>query len=78
MPARRFIPYTTVAAGLWATLFCLLGYSFWHSFGELMRITRQGTLGFAIAIGLVVATVAVYRYVRERRSWRGASAPATE
>lgn len=78
MPARRFIPYTTVAAGLWATSFCLLGYVFWHSFGELMGVARQGTLGFGIAVGVIVAAVAMYRHVRQRQSRRGARAPASE
>lgn len=78
MPVRRFVPYTTIAAGLWATLFCLLGYAFWHSFGELMQIARQGTLGFGIAVGVIVGTVALYRQVQQRRSQRTASASASE
>ena len=30
LPVRRFLPYDIVAAGAWATTFCLLGYIFWQ------------------------------------------------
>jgi membrane protein DedA with SNARE-associated domain len=61
MPARRFIPYTTIAAGIWATTFCVLGYLFWHSLDQLIEITKQGTFGLAAAILLVAGTLVLYR-----------------
>ena len=30
MELRKFLPYDVLGAGLWATLFCLLGYFFWQ------------------------------------------------
>ena len=68
MPARRFIPYTTVASGLWAATFCGLGYAFWESLDELLALTRQGTvvLGAAIAMGAVAVVLR-----RRRQTARG-------
>ena len=31
MELRKFLPYDVLGAGLWAALFCLLGYFFWQS-----------------------------------------------
>jgi undecaprenyl-diphosphatase len=68
MPARRFIPCSTIASGVWAGSFCLLGYVFWHSLPELIEITRRGTLAFAGAVAVAVAGVALYRHLRRRRA----------
>ncbi|HEX4008443.1 MAG TPA: DedA family protein [Solirubrobacteraceae bacterium] len=57
MPARRFIPLTTIASGAWAATFCTLGFLFWHSLDELLVITEKGSLALvgllALAAGLV-------------------------
>lgn len=63
MPARRFIPLTTLAAGIWAATFCVLGYFFWHSLDQLIALTKQGTFALAAVIALVVAAIAVYRHL---------------
>src|SRR5438067_1628920 len=34
MPARRFIPATFIAAGIWSAAFSVLGYVCWHSFDQ--------------------------------------------
>lgn len=65
MPPRRFIPYTTVAAGLWATAFCLLGSAFWQSLDQLLAITKQGSFALAAVIVVAVGAVALYRRVTE-------------
>jgi membrane protein DedA with SNARE-associated domain/membrane-associated phospholipid phosphatase len=65
MPFRRFIPYSIVGTGLWATTFCVLGYIFWRSFDQLAHIAGQAILGFGVIVGLVVAIVMAYR----RRVW---------
>lgn len=63
MDPRRFIPYTTVAAGLWATTFCLLGSAFWQSLDQLLAITKQGSVALAAVIVVAVGAVALYRRV---------------
>jgi membrane protein DedA with SNARE-associated domain len=67
MPARRFIPYTTLAAGLWASSFCLLGYAFWQSLDQLLAITRQGTLAFGAVIAVGFSALLLYRRLHARR-----------
>jgi undecaprenyl-diphosphatase len=65
MSARRFIPATFVAAGLWSATFSTLGYLFWESFDQAAAIAKEGT--FALA-GLLVAgglVVAAYRTLRD-------------
>ncbi|MGB0094740.1 MAG: DedA family protein [Solirubrobacteraceae bacterium] len=67
MPARRFIPYTTLAAGLWASTFCLLGYAFWQSFDQLLAITRQGTLAVSAVLAIGFGVLLLDRRRRARR-----------
>jgi membrane protein DedA with SNARE-associated domain len=66
MPARRFAAYTTIASGLWAATFSLLGYAFWQSLDELLALTRQGTLTLGAVVAVIVGTVALYRRRRLR------------
>jgi membrane protein DedA with SNARE-associated domain len=68
MPARRFLPYTTLAAGLWAATFSTLGYAFWQSLDQLIAFTKQGTLALAAVIALGMAASALYRHLRGRSS----------
>lgn len=66
MPARRFIPYTAIAAGIWTATFTLLGYAFWHSLNQLISVTKGGTLGLAaVAAAAVGASLAIGR-LRQR------------
>jgi membrane protein DedA with SNARE-associated domain/membrane-associated phospholipid phosphatase len=64
MRFSRFFPYDVVAAGVWATVFSLLGYIFWRSFDTVVTVAKRGVFGFAVTVGLIVAGVAVYRYLR--------------
>ena len=63
MSARRFIPATFVAAGLWSATFSTLGYLFWESFDQAAAIAKEGTL----LAGLLwpAASVAAYRTLRD-------------
>jgi undecaprenyl-diphosphatase len=61
---RRFIPYSVVGAGLWASLYCVLGYVFWQSFDRVAALAGQALLGFGIVVGLVVGAVVVTRKLR--------------
>ncbi|MGH2870636.1 MAG: hypothetical protein ACRDNK_24090, partial [Solirubrobacteraceae bacterium] len=64
----RFLPYTTLAAGLWAATFSTLGYAFWQSLDQLIAFTKQGTLALAAVIALGMAASALYRHLRGRSS----------
>ena len=66
---RRFIPYSIVGTGLWATTFCVLGYVFWRSFDRVASIAGQAILGFGLTVGLIVAIVVAYRRRGRIREW---------
>jgi membrane protein DedA with SNARE-associated domain len=71
MPARRFVPATLVASGLWSAAFCVLGYVFWQSFDQAAELAREGTLVFAVVVLAAVGLVVVWRRWRERRVQMG-------
>jgi membrane protein DedA with SNARE-associated domain/membrane-associated phospholipid phosphatase len=73
-PFRRFIPYDVIAAGLWSAVFCLLGYVFWRSLDQVLDVAKKGALAFAVVVGIAVAAVAAYRYLREEENRRRARA----
>ena len=58
------MPFTTVAAGIWGALLCLLGYLFWGSVDELLALIGRGSLGLAIAAVVTVGAVALHRQRR--------------
>ena len=65
MPLRRFLPYDVLAAGLWATTFCVLGFVFWRSIDQLTTYVSRGL--FALGT-LVVVIAAIVALVHLRRS----------
>jgi membrane protein DedA with SNARE-associated domain len=64
MPLRRFLPYTTIAAGLWGALLCVLGYLFWSSFDDLLQLISRGSIVLAVSAVIVGGSVALYRQRR--------------
>jgi undecaprenyl-diphosphatase len=64
MPARRFIPATAVAAGIWAATCSVLGYLFWQSFDELVAIFKEGAFAIVLVAALVVGAIALARRLR--------------
>lgn len=66
---KRFIPYSVVGAGLWATLFCTLGYIFWRSFDKVVAVAGHAILAFGVTVGVIVAVVVGYRKRREIATW---------
>jgi membrane protein DedA with SNARE-associated domain/membrane-associated phospholipid phosphatase len=62
---RRFIPFSVVGTGLWATVFCLLGYLFWQSFDRVAQVAGQATFAFGVVAGVVVGAVYAYRRLRD-------------
>jgi undecaprenyl-diphosphatase len=65
MPLRRFLPYDVLAAGLWATTFCVLGFVFWRSIDQLTTYVSRGLFAFGTLIVVIAAIVAL---VHLRRS----------
>jgi undecaprenyl-diphosphatase len=68
MSARRFIPATFVAAGLWSAAFSVLGYVCWQSFDQAATIAKEGTFALATLVVAGVFVVVAYRTLRSRRS----------
>ena len=66
---RRFIPYSVVGTGLWATVFCVLGYVFWRSFDQVAHYAGQAILGFGLTVGVIVGIVVAYRRRRDIHAW---------
>jgi membrane protein DedA with SNARE-associated domain/membrane-associated phospholipid phosphatase len=69
LPYRRFVPYSIVGTGLWATTFCVLGYIFWRSFDRVAHYAGQAIFGFGVTVALIVGIVVAYRRRREIRDW---------
>jgi undecaprenyl-diphosphatase len=65
MAYRRFIPYSTIGTGLWATFFLLLGFFFYRSFDKVAAIAGRATLAFGFLVALIVAVVWSYRQLRD-------------
>ena len=70
MSLRRFLPYDILAAGAMGTLFCMIGYVFWHSLDKVLEIARKGLLALGTTIAVVVAIVVVVRWLREEDNRR--------
>jgi undecaprenyl-diphosphatase len=66
---RRFIPFSVVGTGLWATAFCVLGYVFWRSFDRVAHVAGQAVFGFGLTVGVIVGIVLAYRRRAEIAAW---------
>jgi membrane protein DedA with SNARE-associated domain/membrane-associated phospholipid phosphatase len=62
---RRFIPYSVVGTGLWATLFCVLGAVFWKSFDRVAGVAGHVLAAFAAVVAVTVGIVWVVRRLRD-------------
>lgn len=84
LPFRRFVPYDVAGAGIWGCGLVMLGYVFWRSFDQLLQWAKQGALALGAVIAVLVAIVALVRWLRdpehrrELRAWldRQAQRPA--
>lgn len=63
MPYRRFLVYELVAATLWNTAFCLLGY---FLAGEIDRLQALIERGGWLVIAILIALFLVWRFVGKR------------
>jgi membrane protein DedA with SNARE-associated domain/membrane-associated phospholipid phosphatase len=68
MPLRRFLPYDVLAAGAMGTLFCLIGYVFWHSLDKVLKIARTGLLALGIVISLVAGIAFAVQWLRKEEN----------
>jgi membrane protein DedA with SNARE-associated domain/membrane-associated phospholipid phosphatase len=74
LPYRRFIPYSIIGCGLWATTFCVLGFVFWESFDQVADVAGKATFGFGLTVAVIVGCVAAYRQLRRPEQRRKAVA----
>jgi membrane protein DedA with SNARE-associated domain/membrane-associated phospholipid phosphatase len=65
MTYRTFAPFSILGTGLWSTGLILAGYFFAQSLDTVTKIVGKGLFVFAIVIGVVVALVLAYRFLRE-------------
>ena len=66
---RRFIPYSIIGTGLWATIFCTLGFIFWRSFDRVAHIAGQAIFGFGVTVAVIVGIVVAYRERAKIKEW---------
>ena len=67
---RRFLPFSVVGTGLWATVFCVLGFVFWQSFDQVAHVAGQATFAFGVVVAVIVGSVYVYRRLRDEEQRR--------
>jgi membrane protein DedA with SNARE-associated domain/membrane-associated phospholipid phosphatase len=67
---RNFAPYSILGTGLWSIALILLGYFFGQSLDKVTNIVGKGLLVFGIVVGVVVALVVAYRFLREPENRR--------
>jgi membrane protein DedA with SNARE-associated domain/membrane-associated phospholipid phosphatase len=65
MPYRRFIPYSVIGTGLWATAYLLLGFFFYRSLNTVTKVAGQATLAFGVLVAVVVGVIWSYRQLRD-------------
>jgi len=68
MPARRFVPATVLAAGVWAAACTLLGYFCWASVDDALALAKESSLAVAAVAAVAVAVVLIVRRRRARRA----------
>jgi membrane protein DedA with SNARE-associated domain len=64
-PYGRFLAWNVLGTLLFSLLFCLLGYAFYRSYGEV--VDAIGKAAFGIVAGIALAVAAVYLIRRRRR-----------
>ena len=61
---RRFLPFSVIGCGLWATLFTVLGYVFYRSFDKVAGAAGKATFAFGVTVAVIVGVVYVVRRLR--------------
>jgi membrane protein DedA with SNARE-associated domain/membrane-associated phospholipid phosphatase len=65
LPYRNFAPYSILGTGLWSVALILIGYFFARSLNRVTDIVGKGLVVFGIVVGVVVALVVAYRFLRQ-------------
>jgi membrane protein DedA with SNARE-associated domain/membrane-associated phospholipid phosphatase len=65
-----YLPFSVLGTGLWAVAFGLIGYFASQSLDAAARTAGRGTLLFGIAVGVIVAIVVSYRFLRRPENRR--------
>jgi membrane protein DedA with SNARE-associated domain/membrane-associated phospholipid phosphatase len=74
MRYRDFLPFSVLGTGLWSATFCLIGYYASKNIDRAAEIAGKSTFYFGVAVGVIVAVVVVYRYLREAENRKHAVA----
>jgi membrane protein DedA with SNARE-associated domain/membrane-associated phospholipid phosphatase len=72
LPYRRFFPFSVIGCGLWATVFCVVGYVFYESFDKVANVAGKATFGFGVTVVSIVGGVTAYRRLRKPEERRKA------
>ena len=64
MRYSAFAPYSVLGTGMWAATFILIGYFASQSLDEVATIVGEGLIWFGVFVGVVVGSIALYRYLR--------------
>jgi membrane protein DedA with SNARE-associated domain/membrane-associated phospholipid phosphatase len=65
MRYSAFAPYSILGTGLWATAFIFVGYFAGRSLDRVTEIVGRGLVVFGIVVGIIVALVLAWRFLRE-------------
>jgi undecaprenyl-diphosphatase len=69
MRFRRFLPYSIIGAGLWVTVFLVLGYVFWQSFDRVLNYAKEGAFALGTTIVVVVGAIWLWRNREDVGRW---------
>ncbi len=65
MPARQFLAYDVIGAGVWGSAFAVLGFVFWQSLDQVLAWAKKGSLVLAVMIVVVVGAIAAVKWLRD-------------
>jgi membrane protein DedA with SNARE-associated domain/membrane-associated phospholipid phosphatase len=65
MPYKQFLPYDVLSAGLFGSVFCLLGFIFWRSFEQVASTAGKGAIAFAVLVALAVGIMLAVKRLRD-------------
>lgn len=70
LPYRNFAPFSILGTGLWSTSLILIGYFAAQSLDKVTAWVGKGLLVFGIVVGVIVALVVAWRFLREPENRR--------
>ena len=70
----RFLPFSIIGSGLWASLFCVLGFVFYRSLDRVTAVAGKATLALGLTVAMIVGAVFAYRRLRQAENRRALAA----